>query len=83
MKKNKLILYLYFTYLILMCWATTKIDLGTEVKDNFMFAMVIFSISCGATYGYYAFYRDMTLFGWKWIKDTFKKLIYGNRSNKI
>lgn len=75
MKRTKIITYLYVLYIILMFWATSVLNVGRNNGNHIMLAWVVFSISCGATYGYYSFYRDMKLFGWKWIKDTFKQLL--------
>tara|TARA_R110000823_G_scaffold313799_1_gene441831 strand:+ start:413 stop:595 length:183 start_codon:yes stop_codon:yes gene_type:complete len=50
------------------------LDLGEANSTHATFAWVVSSISLGLTYGYYAMYRDIKLFGLKWIWKTFKQL---------
>ena len=74
MKKNRIVTIIYLIYICLMFGATFFFDVGKEHSSHALLAWVVFSISCGVSYGYYALYRDVKLFGWGWIGDTFKQL---------
>lgn len=61
-------------YVCLTSFITYLIGEGNNDSGNFILAWLSFAVSAGLTYGYYALYRDIKLFGFRWIKDTFKQL---------
>ena len=75
MKKSKIFTLAYILYLTLMMGGIYFLDLGVQNTTHVTFAWVVCSISLGLAYGYYAAYRDLKLFGPKWIWRTFKQLI--------
>ena len=63
-----------FIYIALVCgWL--YINDKSEI-NNLLSSIILMTISIFFTYGVYSLYRDIKLFGWKWIIKTFKELIW-------
>ena len=74
MRKSRIIEIAFIIYLCLGMSMIYFLDFDRN-NNHFVWSWVCLSVSAGFSYGYYALYRDLKLFGWKWIVHTFKQLI--------
>lgn len=70
--RSRILEAIMFIYIALVCgWLYINDD---DDINNFFSAIILMTISIFFVYGLYSLYRDLRLFGWKWIINTFKEL---------